>query len=91
MYGGSIVELVLDNPAGSYGHAIGICAADVEAVIAAQCYLVGRHAVVLQTATVKQAQLRCDLPCVGKVECELVFRTLGIFRTQLIEVVGLCA
>ena len=46
--------------------------------------LLGRHAVVLQSTTIEHLELRTYLPFVGKVECQLILRSLGVFRTQLI-------
>ena len=98
LYGGGIVELVFHHAVRLNGYSllvpfsvgVGVRVADVEASIACIGNLVGRHAVVFQSATVEQAEFGGYLPIVGKVQCEFVLVALGVFRTQFVEPVILC-
>ena len=93
LYGGGIVELVLHHAMRLNGYGllvpfsvgISVRVANVEAGITCIGYLVGTHAVVLQSAAVEQAEFGGHLPVVSKVKRKLVFVTLGVFRAQFVK------
>lgn len=53
--------------------------------------MVGRHTVVFKTCSVVEFQFVVDLPVVGEVNGQFVLATLCVFRTELVETVGLSA
>jgi len=95
LQGGCIIQFILgyvlcfDAVLGSNNRTIsssGVCfiVTHVESWETWSRNLLGRHAVVLQSTTIEHLELRTYLPFIGKVECQLVLWTLGVFRTQLI-------